>query len=277
MPRLSLQMVSNRRRRLQQERERLQREIRLREQYAYRTKTPIIVQCLGHFAGSFIQPPPPSPPGHNWRDYFSITQLLNANQARITYPMNIWENLIIGLTTQQPWIQTWAMLMSNAQHERLRGDEIKHYMLGLRMNGLCLLLPPAMITNFSPAPYGPHSPIDPTVLMTTDFIRQTPWEHKLKGHKLSGLFLVASWTLRSIDASVITSLQLETGFLDYSCSFNPIREWGDNGPSLWFEDSDSSSSSDVERNRKSFPDDHILMEPIKIMAWNARGAASQEF
>lgn len=57
--------------------------------------------------------------------------------------------------------------------------------------------------------------------------------------------------------------------------FNHIRDWGENGPSLWFEDSDSDADSD--RMGQNFADDHIIMEPLKILAWNARGAASQEF
>lgn len=58
---------------------------------------------------------------------------------------------------------------------------------------------------------------------------------------------------------------------------NHIRDWGANGPCLWFEDDDSSSSSDADRTGQNFSNDHIIMEPLKILAWNARGVASQEF
>lgn len=149
--------------------------------------------------------------------------------------------------------------------------------MALRMNGLCLILPPAMITNYSPAPYGPFAPLDQTQMITMDHLTTVLRTHKLKGYRLNELSITGSWSLRSVDVCVTTSLHLETGFLDYEFTLNPLRNWGDNGPSLWFEDSDSDADSKVERSNRSFPDNHILMEPIKILAWNARGAASQEF
>lgn len=268
MPRLTLQMILNRRRNLQTQQDTLRREVIYSERYAFCQKTPIVIPYLGRFNGRLNQALHSAP--LDWSQYNSTLDLLNTPLARLNYPMMVWENLISAMQVQEEWLQSWAYLVAEAQNLVLENPEVRTFIRSLRINGLLLIFPPYVINSNSSVELADTPDNLVTQHIAYRSMIATEVSYKLRGTNLNGVSFLGTWDLKAINVSVVSSLQLVTGSLNYRVNCKPI---GSGTGVVAAPD----SSSAVDQVGQNFSSDTLSMDPLNILAWNVRGAASREF
>lgn len=199
-------MLLNRRRCLQNQGNALRQEIAYRERFTRNRKNPVIVPCYGHFGGQFHQIT--QMPGFRWNQFHSLTHLLNDPMSHLFFPIHVWENLMVALMSQEEWLMSWALLVSDGQMKEMQSNEVLAYMRALKLNGLVLVYPPKGVIRHTSVELQ-DVPIEHLLSQITDrTISEETAIHHLKGQMLMGFSIRGAWDLRAIDVSVTCSLQL---------------------------------------------------------------------
>ncbi|KAF7833960.1 reverse transcriptase [Senna tora] len=162
---------------------------------------------------------------------------------------------------------------NDAQRIRCQNLEISEFMRALAQNGLLLVLPPSaiLLRNF-------HKEIN-DILRARNFLTYLSLSFMrksitLQGHLPNGAIVSSLNTLRDVDVSVEFLMKLETGSLDYLIQLRPQRHWERED---FIDSDDSDANSDDLSVGQNFGLRNGYMISLNILAWNVRGAASDEF
>ncbi|KAF7812559.1 uncharacterized protein G2W53_033535 [Senna tora] len=223
MPTPVLQFMINRARKIKKEKEILRREIQHREWYATCLKTPLVVPAFKSYQGTLYQLP--HSPTLKWYRFPSLSILFNDSSVKMVYPSKVWTNLIDAMRMQEPWVPFWARLVSASQFKEIQSQERKAYMDVLALNGLILVMAPSvMLTrNF-------HVEINEVLLVAKPLVQyfknitnQVQWT--LKGTLPNGSFISTSMAVQMADVTVMSSMKLVAGSLDYPIRVTPKQIW----------------------------------------------------
>ncbi|KAF7832133.1 reverse transcriptase [Senna tora] len=165
--------------------------------------------------------------------------------------------------------------MSKAQLVNITSPEVRALMSALKRNGLLLVFPPATMATLPPRNQVFETLLAVGQLMVHKEVSQEPVDHTVIGSQVMGVVFRGDMDLRRLDVCVTTFLQLETVVLDYAVNCKPSR-WDESVDPVSEDESHSScaSSDSVDLNHGCYP---IIMDPLKFLVWNVRGAASSNF
>lgn len=273
MPRQFPHLTINQRRRLAVRRHLVRARNALRQSYAIIPKNPVIIPCVGRFTGEFIQPLQSI--SGAWNNYHYNHEIFNHYQSLLVYPLKVWENLMVAITTQELWLEKWARLIADAQYQLIQNTELKLFMEALLGNGLLLINPPARIHHTTPqyADFREHI-VDQ--LMTRRQLGTHQVTDILRWNRNNGVSIVGSMELQATKIAAIAYLRLEAGALEYNIYCDPFTNWERVRPQINHQEIEYDSDESLGQNFlycSSYP----IMNPISILAWNVRGAGNAEF